>query len=86
MDFPEVIGQLVLLDAAILVLHDLRVGIIQFLIIIVLADVGSLKLQPLVEALLVQTIARGVILAEDLVHLAVDLRLSPFVFSLEDTG
>ena len=51
-----------------------------------LADIGSLKLQPFAETILVQAIARGVVFIEDLVHLAVDLRLRPWMLSLEDAS
>ena len=83
MNFPEIVSEVWSLDAAILVVVDLVVCIIQLFFMVALSDVLSLALQPPAKLLLIQPVPRYVVSGEDLIDLGVYLGFSPLLVAFE---
>lgn len=83
MHFPKIFSQLLSLDAAILVVVHLIIGIIQLFLIVGLADVLGLALQPATKVNSIQSVPREVVFRENLVGFRVDLWFSPLFVAFE---
>lgn len=83
MHFPEIFGQLLSLDAAILVMMHLIIGIIHLFFIVGLADVLRLALQPPAKVHSIQSMSGQVVFGEDLIDFGVDLWFGPLFIAFE---